>query len=115
MTLLSRMTTHEKVMQLNQYTLGGNNNENNVGEVAGELPAEVGSVIYYNDNPDLRNAYQRRCMEESRLGIPWYFRLRYDTWFPHDLSYIARAGMFMECSSCGAYDIVCCRRGPFWY
>ena len=33
--LLSRMTTHEKVMQLNQYTLGNNNNENNVGEVAG--------------------------------------------------------------------------------
>lgn len=71
--LLSRMTTHEKVMQLNQYTLGNNNNENNVGEVAGELPAELGSVIYYNDNPDLRNAYQRRCMEESRLGIPCIF------------------------------------------
>ena len=30
--LLSRMTLKEKVMQLNQYTLGRNNIENNKGE-----------------------------------------------------------------------------------
>lgn len=30
--LLSRMTLEEKVMQLNQYTLGQNNNVNNIGE-----------------------------------------------------------------------------------
>lgn len=71
--LLSRMTVEEKIMQLNQYTLGHNNNENNIGEVVGQLPAELGSVIYYNDNPTLRNAFQRRCMEESRLGIPCIF------------------------------------------
>ena len=71
--LLSRMTTEEKVMQLNQYTLGRNNNENNVGKVVGQLPAELGSVIYFGDDAVLRNAFQRRCMEESRLGIPCIF------------------------------------------
>lgn len=30
--LISRMTLEEKVLQLNQYTLGRNNNVNNVGE-----------------------------------------------------------------------------------
>lgn len=30
--LVSRMTLEEKVQQLNQYTLGRNNNENNRGE-----------------------------------------------------------------------------------
>ena len=30
--LLSRMTLEEKILQLNQYTLGRNNNVNNVGE-----------------------------------------------------------------------------------
>lgn len=71
--LLGRMTMDEKVMQLNQYTLGRNNNENNVGKVVGQLPAELGSVIYFGDDAVLRNAFQRRCMEESRLGIPCIF------------------------------------------
>ena len=84
--------------------------------VAGELPAELGSVIYYNDNPDLRNAYQRRCMEESRLGIPCIFG--YD--MIHGFRTIYPISLGQACSwnvpSCGAYDIVCCRRGPcVWY
>ena len=36
--LLSRMTLHEKVMQLNQYTLGRNNNVNNIGEEVLDIP-----------------------------------------------------------------------------
>lgn len=71
--LLSRMTTDEKVMQLNQYTLGRNDNENNVGEAVKVLPAEIGSVIYSDTVPELRNAMQRRAMDESRLGIPLIF------------------------------------------
>lgn len=71
--LLSRMTLDEKIMQLNQYTLGRNNNENNVGEEVKELPAEIGSLIYFDTDPALRNAMQRRAMEESRLGIPVIF------------------------------------------
>lgn len=70
--LLARMTTEEKIWQVNQYTLGLNNNENNVGE-ARTLPAEIGSVIYFDQDPQLRNALQRRAMEESRLGIPVIF------------------------------------------
>lgn len=71
--LLSRMTTAEKVLQLNQYTLGRNNNANNVGEEVKEIPAEIGSLIYFDTDPTLRNAMQRRAVEESRLGIPIVF------------------------------------------
>ena len=71
--LLRRMTIEEKVMQLNQYTLGRNNNVNNVGEAVKVLPPETGSVIYFDTVPELRNAMQRRAMEESRLGIPLIF------------------------------------------
>ncbi|MDE6491474.1 MAG: DUF4886 domain-containing protein [Muribaculaceae bacterium] len=71
--LLGRMTLDEKVMQLNQYTLGRNNNVNNVGEEVKKLPAEIGSVIYFDTDPALRNDMQRRAMNESRLGIPIVF------------------------------------------
>lgn len=70
--LLERMTLEEKVLQLNQYTLGLNNNENNLGEVK-EIPAGIGSVIYFDQDPALRNSLQRRAMTESRLGIPVIF------------------------------------------
>mgnify|MGYP002900126898 FL=1 len=70
--LLGRMTLEEKVLQLNQYTLGLNNNENNQGEVK-EIPAEIGSVIYFDQDPALRNSLQQRAMTESRLGIPVIF------------------------------------------
>ncbi len=71
--LLSRMNMEEKVMQLNQYVLGRNTNVNNIGEVPGNFPPTLGSVIYFPTDPKLRNSYQRRCMEESRLGIPCIF------------------------------------------
>ncbi|WP_303005740.1 glycoside hydrolase family 3 N-terminal domain-containing protein [Bacteroides congonensis] len=71
--LLSRMTLEEKVMQLNQYTLGRNNNVNNVGEEVKKVPAEIGSLIYFETNPELRNNMQKKAMEKSRLGIPIIF------------------------------------------
>lgn len=71
--LLSRMTFEEKVLQLNQYVLGRNDNDNNIGEVVSKVPPELGSVIYINDNYAIRNAMQKRCMEETRLGIPMLF------------------------------------------
>jgi len=67
------MTLDEKIMQLNQYTLGRNNNANNVGEEVVNIPAEIGSLIYFDTDPALRNAMQHRAMEESRLGIPVIF------------------------------------------
>lgn len=57
-------------MQLNQYTLGRNNNVNNVGEEVKKVPSEIGSLIYFDINPELRNSMQKKAMEESRLGIP---------------------------------------------
>lgn len=71
--LISRMTLEEKVLQLNQYTLGRNNNVNNVGEEVKKVPSEIGSLIYFDINPELRNSMQKKAMEESRLSIPIIF------------------------------------------
>lgn len=71
--LLSRMTLHEKVMQMVQYTLGTNNIENNKGVEVKNIPAETGSLIYFGTDPELRNRMQRHAMENSRLGIPILF------------------------------------------
>lgn len=71
--LLGRMTLEEKILQLNQYTLGVNTVENNFGEVVKDIPVEIGSLIYFSDLPEGRNAMQKKAMEESRLGIPILF------------------------------------------
>ena len=71
--LLARMTLEEKVMQLNQYTLGRNDNANNMADPVNDIPAQVGSLIYFGSNADLRNKVQNKAMEQSRLGIPIIF------------------------------------------
>ena len=71
--LLSRMTLYEKIAQLNQYTLGNNDNVNNIDEVVDKIPSETGSLIYFGDNASLRNAMQKKAVEETRLGIPILF------------------------------------------
>lgn len=71
--LLSRMTLEEKIYQLNQYVLGRNDNVNNIGETVSKIPAAIGSLIYFSDDAELRNAMQREAMEHSRLGIPVLF------------------------------------------
>lgn len=71
--LLSRMTLEEKVLQLSQYIVGLNNNVNNTGEVNTGLPNGVGSYIYFSGDAKLRNALQRKAVENTRLGIPILF------------------------------------------
>lgn len=71
--LMSRMTLHEKAAQLSQYSLGQNDNVNNTDEVVDKIPSEVGSLIYTSDDARLRNAMQRKAVEETRLGIPILF------------------------------------------
>ena len=71
--LLSRMTLEEKVLQLSQYIVGLNTNVNNTGEVNTGLPDGVGSYIYFSGDAKLRNALQRKAMENTRLGIPILF------------------------------------------
>lgn len=70
--LLNRMTLKEKILQVNQYTLGRNTNENNIGD-AKNNSAEIGSVIYFDQDAQLRNILQKRAIEETRLGIPILF------------------------------------------
>ena len=60
--LLGRMTLYEKVAQLSQYTLGRNDNVNNLGEAVSHIPAEIGSLIYFDGNAVLRNAMQRSIL-----------------------------------------------------
>ena len=71
--LISRMTLEEKILQLNQYVLGRNDNVNNIGETVSQIPGETGSLIYFGDNAVLRNAMQKRAVEQTRLGIPILF------------------------------------------
>ena len=71
--LVNRMTLEEKILQLNQYVLGINTVENNFGEMVKDIPVEIGSLIYFNDHAEVRNAIQKKAMEESRLGIPILF------------------------------------------
>ena len=74
--LVSRMTLEEKVQQLNQYTLGRNNNENNRGEEVKKIPATLGSLIYFDEDANLRNEAQRKAMERITSGYPHPFRIR---------------------------------------
>ncbi len=71
--LVSKMNLEEKILQLNQYTAGMNTNVNNIGEQTKSIPAGIGSLIYFSTGPELRNAIQKKAMEESRLGIPILF------------------------------------------
>lgn len=70
MDLLSRMTVEEKVWQLYQHFIGKNDNINNIADRMDDIPAEIGSLIYYSENSDIHNYIQRKAVEESRLGIP---------------------------------------------
>lgn len=70
--LVSRMTLEEKVQQLNQYTLGRNNNENNRGEEV-KNSCHIRLPHLFDEDANLRNEAQRKAMEESRLGIPILF------------------------------------------
>lgn len=104
--LVKRMTLREKVLQLNQYVLGKNDNVNNLGVLKTDIPAEIGSLIYFSDTPELRNALQKHAMEDSRLGIPILFG--YDvihgfrTIFPIPLAQAASWNPQMVEASCGA-------------
>lgn len=71
--LVSKMNREEKILQLNQYTAGLNTNVNNIGEATKAIPAGIGSLIYFTNDPVWRNTIQKKAMEESRLGIPILF------------------------------------------
>ncbi len=71
--LLRRMTLEEKILQLNQQTVGDNNNPNNNGYKKPTFPAGIGSLIYFGADPAFRNTVQKRAIEETRLGIPILF------------------------------------------
>ena len=71
--LLKQMTTEEKILQLTQYHLGVNDNDNNISGQIGDIPSEVGSVIYTSDDNRVAYELQRRAVEETRLGIPVLF------------------------------------------
>jgi beta-glucosidase len=71
--LVKRMNLEEKILQLNQYTFGLNNNPNNIGKEIKALPPGIGSLIYFSADPIMRNKLQQKAMNSSRLGIPILF------------------------------------------
>jgi beta-glucosidase len=71
--LLKRMTLEEKILQLNQLTAGRNNNPNNIEGKDRDIPAGIGSLIYFGSEPGYRNLIQKKAMEQTRLGIPVIF------------------------------------------
>ncbi|MBI5425407.1 MAG: glycoside hydrolase family 3 C-terminal domain-containing protein [Opitutae bacterium] len=72
--LLARMTLEEKIDQLHQCGIG-DANPNNIAERPDEFRPTYGSFILNGLTADLttRNALQRMCVEQSRLGIPAIF------------------------------------------
>ncbi|MBI2511146.1 MAG: glycoside hydrolase family 3 C-terminal domain-containing protein [Opitutae bacterium] len=72
--LLGRLTLEEKVDQLHQCGIG-DANPNNLAARADEFRATYGSFILNGAQADLatRNALQRMCVDQSRLGIPAIF------------------------------------------
>ena len=71
--LLKRMTLGEKIMQLNQYTEGNNDNPNNIEKTVNDISPEVGSLIFSSSDPVFRNLIQKKAIEGSRLSIPILF------------------------------------------
>ncbi|MDP4184834.1 MAG: glycoside hydrolase family 3 N-terminal domain-containing protein [Bacteroidota bacterium] len=71
--LVSRMNLEEKILQLNQYIFGENDNVNNIGETVKTMPSGIGSLIFFGSDPAVRNQIQKYAMEKSRLGIPILF------------------------------------------
>lgn len=72
--LMSRMTLEEKIYQASQQLLGENDNDNNFESMnTVDLDPRAGSVIYSGDDPVHRNAFQKKAVEETRLGIPVIF------------------------------------------
>ncbi len=71
--LIQRMTLHEKILQLSQLTVEENTNKNNIEDIVKNIPDEIGSLIYFDSDPELRNTIQKKAVEESRLGIPILF------------------------------------------
>ncbi|HTO04091.1 MAG TPA: glycoside hydrolase family 3 N-terminal domain-containing protein [Opitutus sp.] len=71
--LLSRMTLEEKIDQLHQGNVG-DTNPNNLAARADDFRPTYGSYIIGGPSVfEIRNALQRRALNESRLGIPVIF------------------------------------------
>lgn len=71
--LLSRMTLEEKILQVTQFTLGRDLNPNNVARKMMDTPPEIGSLLFQISTPATSNAFQKKAIEQSRLGIPILF------------------------------------------
>lgn len=71
--LLSHMTLKEKAMQLTQGRIGDNDNLNNLEDGKQKFIPTTGSFIFFGTNVIYRNEFQKRAVEDTRLGIPLLF------------------------------------------
>lgn len=71
--LLKRMTLNEKLHQISQFTIGRNDNPNNVQDELNHFNGLTGSIIYFGHDPVMRNQLQKKAVDSTRLGIPILF------------------------------------------
>ena len=116
--LVKRMTFDEKVLQLNQYLAGRNTNINNIGANMKDIPAGIGSLIYFNTDPAIRNQIQKKAMDESRLGIPILFGFDvihgYRTVYPISLAQACSWNPDLVTQACAVAAKEACLSGVDW-
>ena len=116
--LVKRMTFDEKVLQLNQYLAGRNTNINNIGANMKDIPAGIGSLIYFNTDPAVRNQIQKKAMDESRLGIPILFGFDvihgYRTVYPISLAQACSWNPDLVTQACAVAAKEACLSGVDW-
>ena len=69
--LIGRMTVEEKILQLNQYSLGLNTIEQNIGEQVGKIPDGIGSLIYFDDDAVARNSGKHQGFYDDLTNDPY--------------------------------------------
>lgn len=109
--LLSRMTLEEKIYQISQQCLGENDNiNNNEGMNPVPLNPMIGSVIFMSEDIKVRNVFQKKAIEETRLGIPVIYGYDvihgYRTIYPIPLAMACswNPGMLEACTAVAAQE-----------
>jgi beta-glucosidase len=117
--LLGRMTLAEKIDQLHQCG-AGDTNPNNLPLLGDQFRPTYGSFILNGAQPDLalRDALQRRCVEDSRLGIPAIFGADvihgYQTIFPIPIAQACSWNPELVCQACAAAAAEAQAQGVDW-
>ena len=83
-----------------------------------DIPAGIGSLIYFNTDPAIRNQIQKKAMDESRLGIPILFGFDvihgYRTVYPISLAQACSWNPDLVTQACAVAAKEACLSGVDW-